>query len=100
MAGPFRSERLLATCTNPHPRRVPQRKQETQRTPPRRTAPVDLGVRPQAASSPPGCAIALTRTLERVLAEIEATLAEAVTRARDAGRKYIKVASQELSGES
>mgnify|MGYP002378577081 CR=1 FL=1 len=29
----------------------------------------------------------------------EATLAEAVDRARDAGRKYIKVASQELSGE-
>jgi PTS system mannose-specific IIA component len=30
----------------------------------------------------------------------EATLAEAVARAREAGRKYIKVASQELSGES
>jgi PTS system mannose-specific IIA component len=29
----------------------------------------------------------------------EAELAEAVTLARDAGRKYIKVASQELSGE-
>jgi mannose PTS system EIIA component len=27
-------------------------------------------------------------------------LVEAVTKARDAGRKYIKVASQELSGES
>ena len=30
----------------------------------------------------------------------EVSLAEAVTLARDAGRKYIKVASQELSGES
>lgn len=30
----------------------------------------------------------------------EATLAEAVTAARDAGRKYIKVASQELTGEA
>lgn len=29
----------------------------------------------------------------------DTTLAEAVNRARDAGRKYIKVASQELSGE-
>ena len=29
----------------------------------------------------------------------EVPLAEAVTRAREAGRKYIKVASQELSGE-
>jgi mannose PTS system EIIA component len=29
----------------------------------------------------------------------ETTLAQAVTTARDAGRKYIKVASQELSGE-
>jgi PTS system mannose-specific IIA component len=30
----------------------------------------------------------------------EASLAEAVSRAREAGRKYIKVASQELAGES
>ena len=30
----------------------------------------------------------------------ETTLGDAVLRARDAGRKYIKVASQELSGES
>jgi PTS system mannose-specific IIA component len=30
----------------------------------------------------------------------EVGIAEAVTQARDAGRKYIKVASQELSGES
>ena len=30
----------------------------------------------------------------------ELPLVEAVTKARDAGRKYIKVASQELSGES
>ncbi|MFM7083388.1 MAG: PTS sugar transporter subunit IIA [Hyphomicrobium sp.] len=30
----------------------------------------------------------------------ECQLAEAVTKARDAGRKYIKVASQEMSGES
>jgi mannose PTS system EIIA component len=30
----------------------------------------------------------------------EVSLAEAVIQARDAGRKYIKVASQELSGES
>jgi mannose PTS system EIIA component len=30
----------------------------------------------------------------------ELPMAEAVARARDAGRKYIKVASQELSGES
>ena len=30
----------------------------------------------------------------------EAGLAEAVSRAREAGRKYIKVASQELAGES
>lgn len=30
----------------------------------------------------------------------EVPLAEAVSRAREAGRKYIKVASQELSGES
>ncbi len=30
----------------------------------------------------------------------EVSLSEAVTQARDAGRKYIKVASQELSGES
>jgi PTS system mannose-specific IIA component len=30
----------------------------------------------------------------------EANLAEAVSRAREAGRKYIKVASQELAGES
>ncbi len=30
----------------------------------------------------------------------ELPMLEAVTRARDAGRKYIKVASQELSGES
>jgi mannose PTS system EIIA component len=30
----------------------------------------------------------------------EVPLADAVTRAREAGRKYIKVASQELSGES
>lgn len=29
----------------------------------------------------------------------DATLTDAVTQARDAGRKYIKVASQELSGE-
>jgi mannose PTS system EIIA component len=30
----------------------------------------------------------------------EVTLADAIIQARDAGRKYIKVASQELSGES
>jgi PTS system mannose-specific IIA component len=30
----------------------------------------------------------------------EASLSEAVSRAREAGRKYIKVASQELAGES
>ena len=30
----------------------------------------------------------------------EVTLAEAVIRAREAGRKYIKIASQELSGET
>ena len=30
----------------------------------------------------------------------EVDLADAVARAREAGRKYIKVASQELSGES
>ena len=30
----------------------------------------------------------------------DVSLAEAVTQARDAGRKYIKVASQELSGEN
>jgi PTS system mannose-specific IIA component len=30
----------------------------------------------------------------------EVSLAEAVTSAREAGRKYIKVASQELSGET